>query len=247
MELKWNPGAHDEGVDAAKKLEMERRQQEVAGRVSRYYERWKASLQAKGKKNGMSQSALIEELYNLHGNVRKMCDYNPAMFEWRVFTMNMIEDVISRTIATECGNKNLIMEWIPESVRKAPDRVATAEQAIFLTEEELYEVPFVKRHLQDVECVGLLREGLWIRAFYRTGEFVPVGMCANTVGIKTLVTVSQMKEGLSNPGTSPQAGSPTPDGAQAAQPGTTLPTTTQGGNPSGSTSSDTPRSSDSAA
>ena len=176
-----------------------------------------------------------------------MCEQDPALFEFRSFTMAMIEDKISQVIQTECGTKNMIVEWLPEIVRNAPDRVTAPQQAVFSTEAELYEVPFVKNHHAKSECVGLLRDGLWVKALYTDGNFVPVGMCANTVGTIQLPTVTQMQKALSETGTSPETGSPPADGPQTTEPGTTLPTTAQGGNPSGSPASDTPRSSDPAA
>src|SRR5688500_13189077 len=158
-DLKWDAERHDKAVNSLREREGRKK---AAALISQVYTSWKRRFKKKPK----TQPEVIQELYRLRDMVADACKHTPGMEEWRTFTMNLIDDQISKVVNTECGKLNVFTE---RAVDTSENAVSIPEYHTFSSSEELEAIPFLKKHVEREGFVGFIRDGRMIYALYGDG------------------------------------------------------------------------------
>lgn len=192
--LAWSPEKHDLKVTQFKEGEAKKRAMEIIGQ---HYLSWKRGLERRVKKGAVKTTQdLISAIYELHGAVGKAVAHTPGMSEWRTFSLAMLEDKVSLLIRTEAGTKNEIVEYLPGSLLRDPHRVVVPETHQFETWEEFNAIPYVKRFTSNVDFVGFFSSGKFVKALYRDGEAVEVGIVLSAKGLENIPTHKELVDNL---------------------------------------------------
>lgn len=196
--LAFDPSQHDQKIEARMSEEAKSKCRAV---ISRAYAVWKknltrridkALLNPKDAKKQLTQQHIIASLYELHGIVAKEAD-TPEMFEWRSFTMDLLEDAIGTIVMTQL-KKNLFTEFIPEI--KGTDALVIPQRHAFETLAEFEAIPFIQKFRGQEGFVGFLREQKQILGLFNDGEVVRVGIVSSPKGVEKLPTRLQMMKEL---------------------------------------------------
>lgn len=196
--LAFSPEAHDQKIEARMSEEAKSKCRAV---ISRAYAEWKKNLQRridralrnpKDASKQLTHKDFIRTLYDFHAVVAKEAD-KPEMFEWRTFTMEILEDLIGVIVMTEM-KKNLFTEFIPEL--KATDALVIPQRHAFETLEEFEAIPFIQKFRGQEGFVGFIREEKQILGLFNDGECVRVGIVSSPKGVEKLPTRLQMMKEL---------------------------------------------------
>lgn len=191
IKLAFNPESHDQKVDTRRAEESKSKAREL---VSRHFLEWKRKLQRQIKKKEIqTQQQLIASLYELHGVVAREAS-SPEMFEWRSFTMDLIEDKISEIIRTNGWKLNMFTEYLPEV--KATDALAVPQQYTFETLEDFLKIPFLTSFREKQGFVGFIRDQRIVYGFFKDGEMVRAGIVAQVKGLEALPTKYEVERDL---------------------------------------------------
>lgn len=220
--LRWNKKRHDEAVEKATALEGNKRGRQI---VANKYQLWKNNLKKLAKRKKLTTQVMIAELYKLRDEVADAMKHTPGMEEWRVFTMNLIEDKISQVLKTDFGTRNVITEWLAPERRENADGLLMSETGEFGTYEEFTAIPFVRKYLVMDGFVGFYSSALFVNALFMDGEIAVVGTVQCGVGLEKLPTHKEIVEALSTSAQTPgepwstETGLP-PDSSGPSEPGT---------------------------
>lgn len=196
--LAWSPADHDQKI--ASKLSEETKSK-CRLIISRAYTEWKKNLErriARAQRNPndpkkqLTQQDVIATVYDLHGVVAREAD-KPEMFEWRSYTLEILEDLIGVIILTRF-HKNLFTEFIPE--KKASDALVIPQRHAFESYEEFDAIPFLQKFREKEGFIGFLREEKRILALFVGGEVTVAGLVASPKGVEKLPTRFQMMKEL---------------------------------------------------
>lgn len=169
---------------------------------------WKKRLLR--NKTGLPRDEMIKQLYRLRDDVITEIQKHKVFSKekaWSDMTINMIEDLIARWIATghQVGETNEITQYIPhfmeESERTREGLVFEGDKPKvktfpFRTMVDLGAIPFVNDYLSKPGFLFFLQDYPWLAAAFDDGEVVPVGMIVNTIGLEALPTLAMFKEEL---------------------------------------------------
>lgn len=198
VDLKFNAEKHDQRIDLKMSEETKSKCRLI---ISRAYTEWKKNLErriARAQRNPndpekqLTQQDVIATVYDLHGVVAREAD-KPEMFEWRSYTLEILEDLIGVIILTRF-HKNLFTEFIPE--KKASDALVIPQRHAFESYEEFDAIPFLQKFRDKVGFIGFLREEKRILALFKGGEVTVAGLVASPKGVEKLPTRFQMMKEL---------------------------------------------------
>lgn len=169
VKLNFNPEDHDRKVEHRL---SEAAKSKTRSLISRAYAEWKRRLQRRIKKGEVkTRQELIAELYDLHAIVGRDAT-GPEMYEWRTFTMEIIEDKVSELIISNGWQLNVFAEFPADGTSTA---LSIPQRYTFSTIEELREVKPIKLLNGKEDFIGIVREQKTLFAFYEGGELVPIG------------------------------------------------------------------------
>lgn len=205
MDIKWNKRKHQEKIES---VISEEQKQKGIKLVAQIYHRWKKKILR--NKAGLPREEMIKQLYRLRDDVMTEIQKHKIFKKeraWSDYTINMIEDIIARWIASghKVGSNNEITQYIPhfmeESERKKEGLVFEGDKPKiqtfpFKTMVDLGAVPFVADYLKKPGFLFFLQDFPWLAAAFDDGEVVPVGMIVNTIGLEALPTLAMFKEEL---------------------------------------------------
>lgn len=196
--LAFSKEGHDQKIEARMSEEAKSKCRAL---ISRAYVEWKRILQRKisrAQRNPndpakqLSQQDIIASVYELHDIVGKQAR-TPEMFEWRSFTLGLLEDLIGTIIMTQF-KKNLFTEYLPEN--KATEALVVPQRHAFETFDEFEAIPFLQKFKEKAGFVGFLREQRQILALFKDGETVMIGVVTSPLGVEKLPTRFQMMKAL---------------------------------------------------
>lgn len=204
--LKWDAKRHDDTVDRIQLLEANKHGRAL---VAMTYERWKKRLCKKQR----TPQEVIAELYKLRDMVCDATKHMKGMKEWRVFTMNLIEDKISEFLKADFAVRNMATEWLEPDRRQNAEGLLIAEKGEFTNRQEFEALPFVRRFIVKEGFIGFYSSGMFINALFDGGEFMPVATVITTLGVTEYPTHKEIVGALGElpnpageaPGTPPRS------------------------------------------
>lgn len=208
--LKWDKKRHDETVERIEALEANKRGREL---VAMTYERWKKRLCKKAR----TPQDVIAELYKLRDMVCDATKHMKGMKEWRVFTMNLIEDKISELLKADFTTRNMATEWLDPERRQNAEGLLLAERGEFTNRQEFEALPFVRRFIVKDGFIGFYSSGMFMNALFDGGEFMPVATVITTLGLTEYPTHKEIVGALGELPTPPSEapGAPAPGGSKS--------------------------------
>lgn len=191
LQLSWDPEKHDHQIQSRLSEESKSKARSL---ISRAYSEWKRRLQRRIKKGEIkTRQELIQEVYALHEIVAREASA-PEMFEYRSFTLDLVEDKIGELVLTNGWAKNLFTEFVPE---QASSHTFTVPQRhTFETLEDFEAIPWIKSFRDKVGFVGFVRDLRQIWALFKDGEITQVGVVAGIKGLERLPTRQELQKEL---------------------------------------------------
>lgn len=152
--IKWDSKKHDDKLAKRKENELEQQQRRYMKIIGEKYKAWKMKIRAKSR----SQTELIMEIHRFQTSIDEQLWKCPESY--RNTTLEIIEDILARVVATSGGRYGSIHQFVPEGLDAIP---ATVQ---FNTPEELEAIPFVKAFMDQNEFLGFCTDRNRLVAVY---------------------------------------------------------------------------------
>lgn len=140
-----------------------------------------------------------EDVYNFLLDLRNLVTANldkEGLKDHKDFCLQMIEEKFNVAKAINVNERNAITCYQPDRPLDAPGKEfhKAGMQAFFATEEELLEIPWVKKVMEQEGFVGFLIQWPMLVAWFDDEETVKVGFLVNSIGLGRFPTFNEFRD-----------------------------------------------------